>query len=291
MIISNKIKLALHWSGRVFALLGVLFICIRLQEYGEQLDFSRFPKQDWLIVFSLAFAYGLASLFLALAWRDVLKYLGSTISARLAIRIHGISQLAKYVPGNIFHLAGRQALGMVAGISGMRLAKSTMWELGLSATAGLLCACLALPLIWAAIPVILSVTCFVILLVAACLIVGKLFDFRLSKALLLHVIFFIVAGIFFAVLLDFSSSIDISFSALPSLCGAYIVAWLIGFFAPGAPAGVGIRELVLLFFMKTIVIESELLMAIILSRVTTVAGDVCYFFIAMLVRLKNEYHE
>jgi len=283
MVISNKIKRVLHWFGGVFALLGILFICIRFQEYGDQLDFSRFSKQDWLIVFSLALAYGLFSLFLALAWRDVLKYLGGIISARLAIRIHGISQLAKYVPGNIFHLAGRQALGMAAGISGMRLAKSTMWELGLLATAGSLCACLALPLIWTTMPVMLSLACFVMIVAAACLVVGKLFDCSLSKALLSHVIFLIAAGIVFAAILDFSSSVDISLSTLPAICGAYIIAWLIGFVAPGAPAGVGIRELVLLFFLKTTIIEYDLLWAVMLGRATTIFGDLFYFFTAGLV--------
>jgi hypothetical protein len=49
-----------------------------------------------------------------------------------------VSQLAKYVLGNIFHLASRQALSMAAGFEGWMPAKSTIWELGLLVLAGVL---------------------------------------------------------------------------------------------------------------------------------------------------------
>jgi len=45
---------------------------------------------------------------------------------------------------------------------------------------------------------------------------------------------------------------------------------------PGAPAGVGVRELVLLFLLKNVVAEAELLLAVVLGRLVTVMGDLLF---------------
>ena len=73
---------------------------------------------------------------LAYAWWNLLEQFGASVSKRWAAKIYGLSQLAKYVPGNIFHLAGRQAMGMSAGVGGRILAKSALWELGIILIAG-----------------------------------------------------------------------------------------------------------------------------------------------------------
>jgi len=284
---SIAMKRVLHWGGGMLAVFGVLFVALRFREYNDQLDFSRLSAKTWLLIVGLALTYSTASLALSMAWRNILKYLGTTISRPFAIGTHGISQLAKYVPGNIFHLAGRQAIGMAAGIPAMSLAKSTVWELGLLTLAGSLCAGLTLPLIWSAIPVMLSLIIVALVIVATCSILRHFFDSNISKALVFQVIFLLVSGVVFAIFLYLSSSVKIPFIIFPALCGAYTIAWLVGFVTPGSPAGVGVRELVLLFLLKTIVVESELLLVVVLGRATTVLGDLCYFSIATLIGSKK----
>jgi uncharacterized membrane protein YbhN (UPF0104 family) len=63
--------------------------------------------------------------------------------------------------------------------------------------------------------------------------------------------------------------------------GAYIVAWLVGLATPGAPAGVGVREVVLYSLLKPFVSDSDLLTAIVLGRMVTVAGDLAYYVVAL----------
>jgi len=286
---SIAMKRVLHWGGGMLAVLGILFVALRFREYNDQLDFLRFSTKTWLLVAGLALTYSIASLALSMAWRNILKHLGTTISRPFAISAHGISQLAKYVPGNIFHLAGRQAIGMAAGMPAVSLAKSTVWELGLLTLAGSLCAGLTLPLIWPAIPAMLSLIMVALVIITACSILRHFFNSNISKALVLQVIFLLVSGSVFTIFLYLSSSVEIPFIIFPALCGAYIIAWLVGFVTPGSPAGVGVRELVLLFLLKTIVVESELLLVIVLGRATTVLGDLCYFSIAALIGSKNEH--
>ena len=78
-----------------------------------------------------------------------------------------------------------------------------------------------------------------------------------------------------------------SFKWLP-LCGAYVLAWLIGLLTPGAPAGVGVRELVLLFLLKGEISETDLVFAVLLGRIMTVGGDVFIYVISMLMSSDNE---
>ncbi len=146
-----NLKNCLHWSGSAIAIAGIAFVALRLREYGSEIDFARFGMVEWTEIVAFALIYGLANLMLAFAWRDLLEKFGAQVTNRWAIKTYGVSQLAKYVPGNIFHLAGRQAIGMAAGIPGWPLAKSTIWELGLIAIGGAVFGVLALPLVVSAV--------------------------------------------------------------------------------------------------------------------------------------------
>jgi uncharacterized membrane protein YbhN (UPF0104 family) len=71
------------------------------------------------------------------------------------------------------------------------------------------------------------------------------------------------------------------------LCSAYVVAWLIGLVTPGAPAGVGVRELILVFLLQGLVGESELLLTVVLGRVVTVTGDFLFFLVSWLLKQRT----
>ena len=70
--------------------------------------------------------------------------------------------------------------------------------------------------------------------------------------------------------------------------GAYVLAWLAGLVTPGAPAGVGVRELVLLALLKGSVGQTELLLAVLLGRLVTVSGDVAFLGMALMMNVKSE---
>ncbi|MGD9700712.1 hypothetical protein [Acinetobacter sp.] len=69
-----------------------------------------------------------------------------------------------------------------------------------------------------------------------------------------------------------------------------MVAWLVGLITPGAPAGVGVREMVLLFLLGDQIAHLNLLLAVLLGRIVTMGGDLLFFIISILLgRLKNNY--
>ena len=84
-------------------------------------------------------------------------------------------------------------------------------------------------------------------------------------------------------LFAYVSSVSIPGLELVIVCGAYVIAWLAGLVTPGAPAGVGIREIVLYAILHPFINEADLLTAIVFGRIITVVGDVLFYILALLI--------
>lgn len=278
-------KRFLHWIGSCLALTGILFVGFRLHSYWLELDSSRITPMDWGSIIALSIIYGAANLLSAIAWWHLLQLFGATANRIVSIRIYGVSQLAKYLPGNIFHLAGRQALGVAEKIAGWILIKSMAFELGLSAVAGSLFGWSILPLIWDEFQVSTGMFLQVGTFVLVSLILAKLIGYHAMRAFVWQTSFLLISGSVFVVLLNIISGPEAVFTKNSVTIGAaFIVAWLAGLVTPGAPAGVGVREVVLFFLLKTIASESDLLLSLLLSRIVTVFGDIWFYLAASAAR-------
>lgn len=277
-------RLTLHLLGGGVGLLGVIFVGIRLSTYSEEIELARFDATAWALISLLAISYGIANVLLAQAWWHLLAFLGLKVKKGWAVKVYGLSQLAKYVPGNFLHLAGRQALGMAAGLPVRALVKSALWELGLIAAAGALFGFLALPLVWSDLPAFVSALLFGFMSVVCIIALGRLLSPSVGNALTWQIVFLAFSGAVFIGALALISPSVVTFSTFFTLCGAYVVAWLAGLVTPGAPAGVGVRELVLIFLVGGQMGQVDLLLAIVLSRLVTVGGDFFYFLTATFLK-------
>ena len=126
---SVMLKRLVNLAGFMGSFIAVVFVLHRLNSYRTALDFSQFGFQTLLILVCAIVVYSAANALLTLVWWNLLQDLGDSSSFGSAFHIYGLSQLAKYIPGNIFHLASRQTLGMAAGIKGWILGKSIVYEL------------------------------------------------------------------------------------------------------------------------------------------------------------------
>lgn len=272
------VKRGLHWVGSVVAIVGIVFVAVRLRNYGAEIDFHQFRLVEWLVVVALAIVYGVANLMLGLAWWNLLGYLGASTTRRWSIRAYGITQIGKYVPGNIFHLAGRQALGMSAGVGGWRLAKSTVWELGLLSVTGAIFGLLAMPLLGMDLTVFASSVIATVIMGVSAAVLWRFIGPSVVHAGVWYTVFLTVSGLVFVGLLALAEgSSEMVLENLLPLIGAYVLAWLVGLLTPGAPAGIGVRELVLLFLLRGMVSETDLLLAVVLGRLVTAMGDILFF--------------
>jgi Uncharacterised protein family (UPF0104). len=277
-----RARRAIHLIGSGLALVGIIFLGLRLYSYWIDLDFSHFTRATWIVIVSLILLYSLANVLLSFAWRSLLTQFGIRVTCWWSMKIYGMSQIAKYIPGNIFHLAGRQAMGMAAGVPAVVLAKSVTWELGLIAVAGSIYSCLVIPLLFK-IPWVGSLILFFMTVLVIAYLLFRFVGIQVAVSLGWQMFFLAIsAGIFTYLLSVVSSRLDLGVQIWLSIGGAYIVAWLVGLVTPGAPAGVGIRELILLLLLKHIVIESDLIMTVLLGRMITVIGDFLFFVVSVL---------
>ncbi|HCE91162.1 MAG: hypothetical protein A2Z90_18235 [Burkholderiales bacterium GWA2_64_37] len=282
-------KRYLNFFGGALGIAGIIFVAGRLYKYADQIHFDFLSATDVLILAVLIGIYGASNLLLAVAWRRVLASLQIQVDNFWAVRIYGVSQLAKYLPGNIFQFAGRQALGMAAGISGTPLLKSTAYEVLMLALASSLFGILAIPLVWNAASEMTMLLSFVAVMAFVGWALGRYFSHHLAAAWWLHSSFLAISGMVFGAALWVVSPQHHIPVSVATIGGAYILAWLVGLLTPGAPAGVGVREAVLLFFFTNIVPPGDMVLAVVIGRIVTVAGDLIFFALANMIQ--REIHE
>jgi hypothetical protein len=197
------------------------------------------------------------------------------------IRIALVSQVGKYLPGNVAHYVARAGL---ASASGVKLTDS-----GIATIAEILANLFGATLVASAtmlldpapanglhialasgvvIPAMLGSG--VILAAAALLCFTKLPMSALFAASACFVGSFIFAGLsFFAVV---SSISPIVLSPMASI-GIYAVAWTAGYVVPGAPAGLGMREAILVAWLAPIIGGGPAIACSLLHRVISACVD------------------
>ena len=178
-----------------------------------------------------------------------------------AFSIYGRTQLLKYLPLNIFHLAGRYAMLRARGYEHRAIVGSTGAELGLAATSAVVLATLSDA--WslaqhlygesaarAVVPISLAIV------TAMCIVVWRLsvFGSRGSISLwptgaiwmlligLIYTAYFIGLGTIATVIAASMAGVSSAWTNYPLIVGVVSVAWLVGLVTPGAPAGLGVRE-------------------------------------------------
>ena len=242
-----------------------------------------------------------------IAYRETLKMLGAKdVNPHEITDVYVSSNIAKYLPGNVMHFAGRNIIGVKYGLSNKQLLFATFFEVGLKVIVAMaMIAALALePFLklidaadnWYVIPVIAAVAIVVIAALAVVFIRFK--DTVTIKALLQKTwIVIIIDAVVYAlyalcfvmilyVLVDFESIKPLIFM----LSGVYIISWLVGFITPGAPGGMGVREATLIILLGGLMNESDILLVGIVYRVATIIGDVLSFLFNLVFKrlYKNE---
>lgn len=286
---------ALRRAGRW---LGWLTVALSLGFVARQLwiatPWQLVVERSWPLTVAIAagaLTYGGASLLLSTAWRRLLTRGPPTCPPRCYHAVYGRTQIAKYLPGNVFHFAGRQILGRRLGHTQADLATASLLETG---ELMLVAALMALPLAW---PWLAASSWWWSLgSGAAAAMIGLWWLGRralwrpgdlvpLLQAALLYGAFFAICGIIAWVLVWSVQSGGDRPPDLTTSIAAFTMAWVAGFVVPGAAAGIGIRETVLIMALGTGVgAEIGALVAVAL-RLVTVGGDGLFFLISLICPL------
>jgi|WetSurMetagenome_2_1015567.scaffolds.fasta_scaffold00720_9 glycosyltransferase 2 family protein len=283
-----RTKSLLNWLGLGLGILGIIFIVYRFRGISDEINISAISKFQWAGILLGCAAYSGACVIQAFAWHNILEYLKLPVKPIWSIPTFGISQMAKYIPGNVFQFASRQAIGVSEGLPGIPLAKSIIWELGLMAGTAFLFAIFIIPNYNKNVSTLLTILIFILILIVLLFVIGLFIGRRISNSIGLFAIFFSITSAIFIYLL----TLILGWQAPPgfqliTLCGIYIFSWLIGFITPGAPAGVGVREIVLFSLLSPFIPEGILLLAIVVMRFITVGGDLFFYGVSWGIRHKT----
>jgi hypothetical protein len=246
-----------------------------------------------------AVAYAASLFLLSFAWWKLLRWQGATVGVRVSHRLYSRTQIAKYLPGNVFHFVARHVAFRGYGASDGALGLAAVCEaLGLAGAALLL----GLP----GLPVALardswplsgsalgrsSIVGLVLIGLAAAVWYGLrgrrpkpewslhalVQQARRLLALSPLYVLFMLASAAAAVFLHASSTPGpLRLEVGP----AYTLSWLCGFLVPGASGGLGVREAVLVLLLGD---DPSVLYVAVGMRLVTTLGDVLFLALGMSI--------
>jgi hypothetical protein len=295
-------------AGVVAVAFAGYFVLIAAQSFDRDVLLDAFGSSDALLAtVAAAFLYALIFPLTGWAWSRLLAVRGRTWHPVDLTRIVALSQIAKYVPGNVAQHVARAGLAIKQGINAGDLAATVIQETFLTMTASLVVGLAALLLSGHGLMESGGSHGQVILLALATLIamplclplsrlvvrrlrgrLGRLAEailavpgWRVSLVVLLvYSLNYLLIGVgLWLVALVVGHGDGLTFAKVTA---AFALSWLLGFVTPGAPAGLGTREGIMLLLLQGAAEPSELLGFVLLARLATMAGDVMAFLAAML---------
>ncbi|MFT6527985.1 MAG: uncharacterized membrane protein YbhN (UPF0104 family) [Celeribacter sp.] len=266
----SRISRLITFFGILVSLLAAGFVVRSIMVNWQSLsDFDYSNINLWGATGSVVF-YALCIGAAALNWTQILKALAPHTKPLAVFSVFVVAQLGRYLPGNVGHYFGRVVLGRSIGIPLKATGIGSLIEILSALAAGALifiCAYLFVPNIFAqaleflppqVTPLRMLLTILVGLTVVG-LVVKKInasaqipsVDLVVwSRAIGFATTSLMLTGISFTLFLHSMTPITGPQWALTLV--VFSMAWLAGFVTPGAPAGLGVREAVILAFLTPV---------------------------------------
>jgi uncharacterized membrane protein YbhN (UPF0104 family) len=232
----------------------------------------------------------------------ILSDLDAPARPLILIGVLCVSQLARYVPGNVGQHLARGALLSARGVRTSAIVVSFSIEIVLALLAALVLAALALAFGFAErvgawdwrIAALVVAACVGLAVLAMWF--DKILPRRLADKLSLgsvrkvswgtcaacvavYLLNYVLVGSGLALI---GHAIGVPLS-LPLAIGAFAVAWVAGFLAPGLPAGIGVREAVLVAILAPTSGAAAIVVVATLHRLSTVFGDLIAALLGVLL--------
>lgn len=301
-------KKYLKYIGQVLTILSLVYIVLTIRKMG--LDFSMITN---IPLFAGILTIGLigktASVFLSgYVWSSwVFFFAGIKGNRKEGIRIYTKANTGKYLPGNVMHYVERNLFADKMGVGQKKVAVSTVIEVLCSIMDAFLITLIfsyqvlaqAITAVYhllgqySLIVLVSVVVLGIVFVITALFFLRKktgevLKEYRLSKFLKQlafgmagQAIGLLVLGAIFAMLYIYMSG-NWNVSDLLVIVAGYVVAWVLGFVVPGAPGGVGIREMVLTLICGPIIGQNLIVTIALIHRLITVVGDFLAYILGII---------
>jgi uncharacterized membrane protein YbhN (UPF0104 family) len=295
--------LATSWLGRLLVIVSLCFIAYVFYKQRLEIAGLQFDARLVLVLTGTGFIYGCAGFLLSFSWRLLLNSLNEEpVPSWWCHGVYGRTQIGKYIPGNIFHFAGRQVYAKQAGLSQLLVLGSTVYEMLLLLAASSSLAFIGLLLVrvkvhgaslyytgTVLVPIVLTV---LVAFSLAPLIarkkgvhlplqgIGQHLNL-LWPCYALYVVFFLITGTLLAILVAALAGGPFSVRVFGAVITIFSCSWIAGYVTPGAPGGVGVREAIIIFSLAALVGEAQATVAALLFRCITVGGDLIFYLLSL----------
>lgn len=309
--VNTALKYIWKAAGYGVVLLSVWFIARRFSGPEFVSLLSEMPLFVFLLLGLFLFSYSLCNFLPAISWALFLQAMQPGLrTLRSAVGLYLRSGIVKYLPGNVFHFAGRHVMGKGLGVSQGDILKANILEVaGIVLCAGCI---IVLSLIGGSLVIPGNTVIAANLETAAWIAaagtaagivllfhekvrryVGKLLSPDKWRS---YMMVFLLYGAFFGItglvlqgtLVAVSQTAVFRIDDTALFVAVFSLSWIAGFVIPGAPGGLGVREFIILLMLGPGYGETPALSAALLLRVITVGGDVLSFLYSFIFSLPGE---
>ncbi|MCH9806920.1 MAG: hypothetical protein K0U74_04245 [Alphaproteobacteria bacterium] len=284
--------------GRLVAVAAIIFFGAHIYDQWEEIPLAEQGGLALALIATFSLIYGALTIVWGANWSAMLfAFAPGIVSVKTAIGLALATQLAKYLPGNVFHFASRHAVLRERGVAHGALFQALAWENLFLVAGSMIVASVAFSVFPTALALdVLSqinvgqgLALFGVVVIIASgfsalwglqgrkLVVLRVPGFRNSvMALAATTVFFLgQAVLFIAIYWLLGGTLELRF------IGPIALSWLVGFIVPGAPAGLGVREVTFLSLVDGIGAEPLVLLSVTIFRFVTTFGDLVAFAIGM----------
>ncbi len=303
----KTVKKIIKYLGKAVSILSIIFIIRAVYVLG--FDFS--AVHNWPFFLGVALLCTVAKCITVYvsgtAWYRWLNFFSGTKCHRKeALCVYAKANIGKYLPGNVMHYVERNLFAGKLGISQKKIAASTVFEvftlvsaafiIGIAVSFGQLQSAFYNIFGENYVQIIVGVIAagLVCLIVAGFIFKNKvasvLADYKFSDFVLtyignvlLYMIVLITLGIIMVVLYCYMGGrFELRSAAL--IVSGFTIAWVLGFVIPGAPGGIGVRELVITLLLSSVVGESLVVTLSVTHRLITIVGDFMAYLVMLIIR-------
>ncbi|MGB5592474.1 MAG: lysylphosphatidylglycerol synthase domain-containing protein [Crocosphaera sp.] len=290
----SLIKSYVKWLILGFTL---FFIIATFRNHWQAVTEIRLNYQGWLFLFLALIVTILAHIWSGIVWIWILKLFKQSFDYKWGLKVYLITNIYKYLPGNVGHFYGRINAVSQQGISLSVASLSVLLEPLLMAASALLIALLShgIGLIEMTknmnILLLQSLILMIVLIGIHPFILNKLIGFLNRRnnresgtentvyletypglILLGEVGFLLLRGLGF-ILVSMAFTV-ITFQQIPVLISAFSFAWLLGLIIPGAPGGMGVFEATIIALLETSTFPIEVVLSTIaILRIISILAE------------------
>lgn len=304
------------YVGQLMTVGAIVFVIYRLMHMPIDLSLLWQPASIIPAVI-ITLVMTLIVLLNYLPWKRLVElFSAKQLPHDACMHVYTRSNLLKYVPGNVFQYVGRNALALSHGLAHVTVATATVLDVLMTVIAAGLISLIFLGdmimfwLVHHPFGVILALgTVFFVLVI----VLGILYVFRarvlqflapyrhvfqrssfrvFGFGVVYYIAVLIISSLCYLGVLVFMLDVSLTFSQALTLGSAYTLAWLIGFLVPGAPAGIGIKEAVMMAVTQEMFSLELITVSMIILRVLSIIADLMAYlcvFIYQKYQLRKGY--